>query len=212
MAIYQISRIEEDVRVMLDECREHAPLAGFNDAESLELQAMIRGRMCEAVRYVHTHAPYYRLESGKNFCDNICWHENETSGYTLLPLDFMRLVVFEMSDWERCVTTSHLMDSTVYSLQRNRYKGLRGNVQHPVCILGFRAEGQVLEFYSCKSQDATVVRAVYLPYPTVENGGIDISSQCYDAFLYYLSGLVLQSRNEAERAVVLFDHCKRALQ
>ena len=36
-------------------------------------------------------------------------------------------------------------DDPLYDLQSSRYKGIRGNVQKPVCAVVNRAEGKVLE-------------------------------------------------------------------
>ena len=112
----------------------------------------------------------------------------------------MRLVVFEMDDWERAVYTAISTDDVEYDRQHSRFKGIRGTAQRPVCAIAVHPEGRVLEFYSCKSEDAHVSRAVYMPYPRIDNdGGIDISERCYKAVVYTAAGLTLLNIGETER-------------
>lgn len=104
----------------------------------------------------------------------------------------MRFVVFQMDDWVRAVFNPISTDDAEYELQSSRFKGIRGNPQRPVCAIAIRPEGRVLEFYSCKGNDAKVSRAVYLPYPRVDrHGGVEICSRCYDAVVYTVAALVL---------------------
>ena len=177
--IYQLDKIMRDVRVCLDQ--------------------IIKSKVVEAVRRVHMDAPVHLLECGHNFGDALYWGEHE-SGWVLLPKDFMRLVVFEMSDWERAVYSAISPEDPGYASQRSRFKGLRGTSQRPVCAIANRPEGMVLEFYSCKSTDAHVSRAVYIPYPSIDvSGGVDISERCYDAVVYAAASLTLVSCGEAEK-------------
>ena len=118
----------------------------------------------------------------------------------LLPKDFLRLVVFEMDDWEQAVYQAISTDDPEYEKQRSRFKGIRGTAQRPVCAIAIRPEGRVLEFYSCKSKNAQVSRAMYIPYPKIdEDGGVDISERCYDAVVYTAAGLTLLTCGEVEK-------------
>lgn len=59
----------------------------------------------------------------------------------------------------------------------------------------------MLEFYSCKSEEATLSKAVYIPYPSIDSdGGVDISGKCYDAVVYMCAGLAAMTCGEGERA------------
>lgn len=233
--VYQLNRILSDVRVCLDENASGAALLTSGDVDTLMLDSIIEAKITEATDRVHSEAPYYLLEQGHYFGDNeeaiedgeghviipagevaIYWDDQE-SGHVLLPPDFMRLVVFEMSDWERPVYAVTSANDPVYAKQRSRVKALRGTVQRPVCVLGVRPEGRVLEFYSCKSEEATVTRAVYIPYAEIKddgsgNVGVDISERCYDAVVYTAAALVLTTQGEPEKANVLFEKSKTYLQ
>ena len=142
----------------------------------------------------------YLLEEGHEFGEAVYWEDNG-SGWVLLPDDFMRLIAFRMSDWERTCYNAISVDDPLYDLQSSRYKGVRGSVQKPVCAVVNRAEGKALEFFSCNSEDAYVKRATYIPYPKIDDeDGIDISERCYTAVVYTTAALVLTAFGATDKA------------
>ena len=198
--VYKIETVEQDVRIAIDENKTSEQLISDGDIDTLSLNEIIRSKIEEAVRRVETAAPSFLLEEGHTFGDSVCW-EDDGSGWTLLPDDFMRLIAFRMSDWERTCYNAISVDDPLYDLQSSRYKGVRGNVQKPVCAVVNRAEGKALEFFSSKSEDAYVKRASYLPYPEIdEDDGIDISERCYTAVVYTTAALVLTAYGANDRA------------
>ena len=210
--IYNIDKIMEDVRVCIDQNMTSEALVESGDIDTLALDEIIKSQILEVIQRVHMEAPPYLLENGHNFGDAVYWKEME-SGWVLLPSDFMRLVVFEMDDWEQAVYTAISVDDPDYEKQRSRIKGIRGTAQKPVCVLALRPEGKVLEFYSCKSTDAQVSRAIYIPYPVIDDdGGVDVSERCYNAVVYTAAGLTLMTCGEANQATALSDLAKTFLQ
>ncbi len=210
--IYQIDKILRDVRIAIDENKTNEQLIEDEDIDTLMLDDIIRSKIVEAVQRVHADAPNYLLEGGHNFGDAVYWREME-SGWVLLPQDFMRLVVFEMDDWEQAVYQAISTDDPEYEKQRSRFKGIRGTAQRPVCAIAIRPEGKVLEFYSCKSTNAQVSRAVYIPYPTIdEDNGVDISERCYMAVVYTIGALVYTTLGEADKASNFLETAKTFLQ
>lgn len=198
--MYNIETVSEDVRIAIDENKTSEQLLGDEDIDTLSLNEIIRSKIEEAVRRVETTAPTFLLEEGHTFGDSVFW-EDGNSGWTLLPDDFMRLIAFRMSDWERTCYNAISVDDPIYDLQSSRYKGVRGNVQKPVCAVVNRAEGKALEFYSCNSEEAYVKRATYLPYPKIDDeDGIDISERCYTAVVYTTAALVLTAYGANDRA------------
>lgn len=198
--MYNIETVSEDVRIAIDENKTSEQLLGDEDIDTLSLNEIIRSKIEEAVRRVETSAPTFLLEEGHTFGDSVFWEDNN-SGWTLLPDDFMRLIAFRMSDWERTCYNAISVDDPIYDLQSSRYKGVRGNVQKPVCAVVNRAEGKALEFYSCNSEEAYVKRATYLPYPVIDDeDGIDISERCYTAVVYTTASLVLTAYGANDRA------------
>lgn len=214
--IFQVAKILQDVRVCLDENRTDTALILNGDEETLRLNEIIRSKIEEGVRRVHMAAPYYLLEQGHNFDEvegvALYWGDME-SGWILLPQDFMRLVVFEMDDWERPVYDVITPDDPAYARCRSRIKGVRGTAERPVCALGVRPAGRVLEFYSCKTEEARMRRGVYIPYPKIEDvtveqvevPSVDISERCYDAVVYTVAALTLVSLSETDKAKALFE-------
>lgn len=197
--IYQLDKIMQDVRICLDQNMTSDALLESGDIDTLALDDIIRSKILEAVQRVHMDAPNYLLEGGHNFGDAVYWRELE-SGWVLLPPDFMRLVVFEMDDWEQAVYQAISTDDPEYEKQRSRFKGIRGTAQRPVCAIAIRPEGRVLEFYSCKSKDAQVSRAMYIPYPKIdEDNGVDICERCYNSVVYTAAGLTLLTCGEVEK-------------
>lgn len=201
-----------DVRVCLDQNMTSDQLLVTDDVDTLALDDIVRSKILEAVVRVHTNAPTYLLEEGHNFGDAVYWGDLE-SGWVLLPQDFMRLIVFEMSDWEQGVFMAISPTDPEYALQRQRIKALRGTTQRPVCVITSRPEGRALEFYSCKSEDAYVSKAQYLPYPRIdEHEGIDICERCYTAVIYAAASLVSLTLGESEKSSALSEISKTALQ
>lgn len=203
--IFQIDKIMQDVRICLDQNMESDALIESSDIDTLALDEIIKSKILEAIQRVHRDAPNYLLEGGHNFGDAVYWRELE-SGWVLLPQDFLRLVVFEMDDWEQAVYQAISTDDPEYEKQRSRFKGIRGTAQRPVCAIAIRPEGRVLEFYSCKSTDAQVSRAIYMPYPKIdEDGGVDISERCYNAVVYTTAGLTLMTCGETDKGNSVFE-------
>lgn len=189
----------QDVRICIDQNMESDALIESGDIDTLALDEIIKSKILEAIQRVHMDAPNYLLEGGHNFGDAVYWRELE-SGWVLLPPDFMRLVVFEMDDWEQAVYQAISTDDPEYEKQRSRFKGIRGTAQRPVCAIAIRPEGRVLEFYSCKSKNAQVSRAMYIPYPKIdEDNGVDICERCYNAVVYTAAGLTLLTCGETEK-------------
>lgn len=200
--IFQVTDMEHDARVAMDEDIRGGVLETEGDSTTLELNAIIRSKIEEAVRITELAAPYYLLETGHNFGDELFWNEKKDgSGWVLLPTDFARLMVFRMSDWERAVTEAVTVDSIIYQRQSSRYKGIRGNTQKPICAIVQRPEGKALEFYSSKDDKAKVATALYLPVKSIdEDGGIDISERCYRSVVYAVAALTLETLGETQRA------------
>lgn len=206
------------MRVCLDENMTSVALLDEGDVDTLALDDIIRSKVLDAARMVEMSAPVDLLENGHSlFVDGdeaksgLYWGK-DNSGWIVLPSDFMRLIVFEMDDWARPVTEAIRADSAMYKLQRCSVAGVRGNWERPVCAVVVRPEGKVLEFYSCKSEDASVSRGVYLPYPSIDDsGGVDLSERCYGGVVYTAAGLVLATMGKAEMSENMMKHGERMI-
>lgn len=191
--IFQIENILRDVRVALDQNVVSRQLIATDDIDTLSLDELIESKIIDAVKLVEMQVPTHMLDSGHNFGDAVYWGDMK-HGWTILPDDFMRLVVFKMSDWERSLYSAISETAPEYEQQSSRFAGIRGTVQKPVCAIVSRPQGKVLEFWSCKSEEAKVGQAVYVPLPRIdENGGVEICERCYRAVVYYAGALTAQA-------------------
>jgi len=221
--IFQTDRIISDVRVTLDQNRVDTALLTGGDEDTLRLDELIESKIVEAVRRVHSAAPYHLLDSS-TMTTNVLWESENQCGYTVLPDDFLRLVVFKMSDWEIPVYQPISALDPLYAKQRSRFKGLRGTAQRPVVAIVRKviqgSPHKVLEFYSSKTTEALVELSEYMPIPTITTrtisdttvNVIDISQRCYDAVVYTDAALVLASMGEAENATRYFELAKTTLE
>lgn len=202
--IYRLDEIVRDVRIAIDQNMDGAPLLADRDEDTLSLEKLIRSKALEGVIRVESAAPAEYLEGGHSFRDSGIFWEPLECGWIILPDDFMRLISFKMSDWERPVYRAITATDPEYQKQSSRYKGIRGTPQKPVCAIVKRSAGKVLEFYSCKSRDAYISQANYKPYPIIdESEGVDISKRCYRAVVYTIAALVLTTLGEAEKGSAL---------
>ena len=197
--IYKLRDIIRDVRITLDENRRSEPLITEGDIDTLSLDELIASKVIEGVRNIVTTASVEDLDGGNPFGDSVSWQRQRGGNYMgriLLPDDFLRLVIFKMSDWERAVYIPVLSGDAQYMRQFSRYKGLRGNGQKPVVAIVKRSEGLILEFFSSKDTDATVEQAEYYGLPRIDrDGGVKIPRRCYTSAINEIGGLVAGSLN-----------------
>lgn len=209
--IYQVKDIERDIRVAIDENSRAERLIADEDVETLSLDEMVRSKIEESVRRVVMAAPVHLLDGGVALEDGVFWRDGGC-GWLILPDDFMRLVLFRMSDWERPVYEPISAADPLYRLQHSRHRGLRGNPQKPVVAIVTRSEGRVLEFYSCRGEEATIEQGLYMPLPRVDRyGGIEIPERCYRAVVYQAAALVTAAYGQGELSSMMSELSKGLL-
>lgn len=200
MATYQVNKIIEDVRVSLDMNQISDTLIDFSDGGTLSIDEIIKSKIAEAVKRVHITAPSHLLDFGDSFGDTITWNPNGKSGWIILPEDFMRLIVFEMSDWERPCFNAISTDDNEYNMVHSRFP-VMGIPQKPIVAISVSPNGKILEFYSCKDNTAMINKALYLPYPLIdESDSIEIAQRCYESVIYIIAALVLAALGENDKS------------
>jgi hypothetical protein len=216
MAISRIKggQILRDVRIAMELNPKTTPLTDVGDVGTLALNDIITSKILDGIIAVESVAPIRLLDSSDvNISDPVFYKDLPYSGYVILPENVMRLISFKMSDWLRPVTQAINETDDLYLAQRADVKGVRGNYQKPVCAIVQSNYGPILEFYSCKSEDATVATKVFRAYPTIDSdGGVDISAKCYQAVIYYIAGLVFSTYNDTERANTMYQLSKAELE
>ena len=203
---YLVENIIKEVKVALDENVDSSALSGLGDVDTLKLDEIVESKVVDAARIIESNAPAHLLDSGKAFGESIGWdgQPGYGAGYIHLPDDFMRLVCFQMSDWDYALTMAITEDSPLYQMQRSRFAGVRGNPQKPVVAITSQPIGLVLEFFSCYSgESAFIKKARYIPMPRIRNDKIELCEKLKPAVVYYTAYLSALSMGEGDAAAAL---------
>ncbi len=219
MVSASVATIITDVKRSIDE-NESASSILSGDIDQLQMDALIRSKIVDAVRYIHQTAPSSMLEgispnplpSPGPVPEPIPGHVHTAQDgacTVALPADFMRLVIFQMSDWKRPVITPISDTDPLYAMQGSDYVGIRGGVKKPVAVLTTNIAGKkILEAYS---SEGSVAKLVYLPIPVISgvapNETIAICTQLYQPVIYHCAGLVAMTYKD-ELAKDLFEIAK----
>jgi hypothetical protein len=174
--------------------------------DTLTLDEIIESKVADAARIVENSASASLLDSGKAFGESIGWdgQPGYGAGYIHLPDDFMRLVCFQMSDWDYAVTVAITEDTPQYQMQRSRFAGVRGTPQKPVVAITSQPIGLVLEFFSCYSgENAFIKKARYIPIPRIKNNKIDLCEKLRSAVVYYTAYLAALNLGNGDAAATL---------
>ncbi len=193
MMLYHLSDICRSVRIALRENVRTQPLLDAGDIDTLMLDEVIEAQVEKAACEVLLAAPHALLEEGLPFPAKVVWHRQPYHlwGHVLLPDDYLRLVSFRMSDWERAATLI-TVDDPRYQWQHSRFPGICGNPQNPIAVEVTYPEGRVLEFFSChlpaslpKDFHPHVIHARYLPIPRLHpvDRTIHLPRRLYDTLI-----------------------------
>ena len=204
--IENVNLLIRDIRVALDMNRKDTALIEEEDIDTLDLDELIRSKIETAARLIEERAPVSLLDSGKPLSGSISFKEavGKGRGRLALPDDFMRLITFKMSDWERAVTEPITETDPRYGLQSSRYAGIRGTPQKPVVAIVSEPTGLVLEFWSCTGgENVKLQRGRYLPIPRIREDGIEICEKLRSAVVAYTASLVSLATGDTARAAAL---------
>lgn len=189
---YLVDRIVRDVRLALEHDAGDDDLLAYGDTDASSLEAVIISKAADGARIVAGVAPHHLLDAGVDFTGGMAWDDGvgQGAGYVILPDDFLRLVSFRMSDWQRPVTEPIVATDPAYLLQSSPYKGLRGCPERPVCAIVQRPVGLVLEFYSSYTPEAYIKQARYIPMPHIsDDSTIGICQKCYRPTIMQIAAL-----------------------
>ena len=195
MRTVQITDLIKDVKIILNENIQNDPIL-LEDANQIELDELITGRIVDAVRSIHEAAPSDMLDDGLDIPGAITMYggtgDHDGTGYVALPADFMRLVIFKLTAWKRPVVLAIADTDPKYPMQKSRFLGIRGGVDKPVCAITTGVEGKILEFFSVAPGAITPTKekAKYLPLPKIETGTILVCNKLYTSVLYECAALV----------------------
>ena len=214
---YTASQICTDVRRVMDRNETSAQETLLTeDNNTLTLDDLITDCVLRAARVTLLNAPLKLVGEGKTLDTDIHWESQPGfgMGFTMLPDDFLRLVTFQMTDWERPAVNTITAEDTLYSQQRSRYPGMRGCPQRPIVAVVSYPAGMALELFSCRGGEKVAVRrAQYLSEPTFDkNNKIELPTKCYDCIVYLTASLVCGVLKDNDLSVALGNTAKELLQ
>lgn len=160
------------------------------------------GLLDECAREVLMNAPAWRLKG--DTAALVMRGNRDGSGYAVLPENFLRLVEFKMPEWECAVTEIAEAGSGVARKQRMRF--LRGGCSKPVCVLGHRVEGRVMEYYSVKRRHEAE-RFVYVRSVAAEDVQVDLQ----DVVAWWCASRILEITGRANEAQMAYERGKSML-
>lgn len=210
---YTVGQLVEEVKVAIDENVDSTKLEVLEDADTLTLNGIIRSKVEDAARLVIEAADHRLLEGGVSLVGvAFSWKGSPVgAGYIDLPAEspYLRLVVFQMSDWPYGVTDSISEEDDAYLLQTSRWGGIRGNNERPVVAVVRREEGYRLEWWGSLNGDATVLRGSYIPVPAVKDGKIDLCPKLHRATVYRLASMACAITGASDLAAILLGESNR---
>lgn len=196
-----VTDIVKDVKIILDENDVTTNILS-EDQDQIQLDAIIASKIPMAVRDIHMSAPLHMLDGLP--LTNAPFTNQDGTGYIILPNDFMRLAILQMTDWITPVTTVIIDTDAEYIKQKSKYAGIRGNRFKPVCALTSSNENKILEFYSVKQgEQAKIKKFTYIPYPQESEGVILVCDKVYDAITYMTAGLTATTIKESNSEALI---------
>lgn len=191
------SKIIADVKTAIDENTKILSISGETfDTDTLEMEDIIKSKIVDAVNSVRNIAPLSMLDltrkvSGTDW--NISWiDEDKCIGEIPLPDDYLKLVMFKMSDWQHAVTTPIPPNNPLYHQQFSEWKGVRGNPSRPnISIASDMTTGKaVIQFFSCDDTSATAELTYIKRFEAPAGTSYDIDNPIYRAVVLKIAALV----------------------
>lgn len=201
-----VDELVRKVRITIDEIAlNDAEFSGIQD--NSEMEAIIREKILEAVRYVHEKAAPEYLEP-----DTVLTEGNGEGmtvdehlvGRLILPDNLLRVCYARFLSWPLRATEYILLGDKEYAMLQDCYT--TGTWERPKVAL-LRVPKWTLELYSARTaDDRWEVGLVTLPEIEKDdrNSVIRISELLLPSLVYYLSGLTLLTYDE-QRADNMFN-------
>lgn len=209
----RIEELVEEVRITIDENREEYSYF-HNSSDNMELNEIIRTKLLDAIRFILESCPVSLLSPiAITLPENGHIKNDDGTGAIILPEDFLRLVSFQLSTWNRAVVNVAEEGSNTYLIQRNRYT--RGTPIKPICVFSHNDKGKrTMEYFTAgKDHEGNVnhsIRgALYIPTPSIVNNteqgdSVYIPRLLRFAIINYCAGLTETSRGNPEAGQVFF--------
>lgn len=201
------------VRTAIDENRtEHEYLV--TETDNMELDEIIRSNILHSVRFILESCPVSMLLPIALDVKEVSQSKNDDgSGCVLIPDDFLRLVSFKLSSWNRAVVNVADEGSGIELMQRNGYT--RGTPIKPVCVYSHDDIGnRIIEYFTAGKEvdgmyNHDVQHFLYVMVPSIEedeegNDTVILPHLLKFAVIYYCAGLTETNRGNVQFADSFF--------
>lgn len=120
-----------------------------------------------------------------------------------LPKDYLRLTLADMDGWEHPVREAILDTDELAKACKSRFKAIRPNKYRPCAVEGQKDGSPVLRLYGAEA-GSEITQAQYLPTPSFDSDNtILLPSLAFDAIVYYIAALTLQTLGEKSWAELM---------
>lgn len=192
------------VRRKIDEVSAaDTPLQSVTIADENAMDTIIESMLDESAREILLKAPFQRLEITSANPAPVRNETDKTIGYIQAPDDYLRLVSFRMSDWQRPVVELAIKGDAISKRQYNKH--IRGGVAKPVGVLSRNGQGTIIEYFSTNADQHTVAEFLYIKSAPAE----DIKDlQMIDALVWICAGKVLSVMGNITQAQNAYDNAQ----
>lgn len=191
------------IKTRIDEvCASGDTIIAVGVENTKPYDSIIEELLDESALEILLKAPFYRLNISRGTMTATEDGSDNRIGYLTLPEDFLRLVSFRMSEWQRPVTEFAMQGDEVALRQSNKY--LRGGVAKPVAVLSKEDTGYKATYYSVNSSH-TVSEFLYIKRDKAQNIA---DSQLVDAMCWLCAAKTLGVLGENNLAKQCYDNAK----
>lgn len=194
------------VRKKIDEvAAADTPLQKVTIADESATDNIIESLLNESAIEILLKAPFHRLDitSATLSLSLVPDSIDTTTGYIQAPDDFLRLVSFRMSDWQRPVTELAVKGDAISMRQYNKH--IRGKTAKPVGVLAKNDTGIIIEYFSTKKSPHSLSEFLYIKKDAAENIN---NTQMIDALTWICAGKVLSILGNAQLAQNAYDNAQ----
>lgn len=169
--IIAFEKIVSSVLMKLDENEEILREKESYGIPGTELVDLIGELLEEVATEVILRAPASALIDSKDAEGEIEW-EGPGRGSVSLPVDFLRLAYFRMSDWDRGVSDVVEYGSESYSLRFHPRRDRATVRTSPAVSVGGGRGMNILKFIGSRDPGAYVEQLRYIPVPSADMDGM----------------------------------------
>lgn len=192
------------VRKKIDEvAAADTPLQEVTIADESATDNIIESLLDESAIEILLKAPFHRLDITSATPSLMPDSTDKATGYIQAPDDFLRLVSFRMSDWQRPVTELAVKGDAISMRQYNKH--IRGKTAKPVGVLAKNDTGIIIEYFSTNKSPHSLSEFLYIKKDTAENIN---NTQMIDALTWICAGKVLSILGNAQLAQNAYDNAQ----